>query len=107
LTFNNFSSTGSTNPRIARARQLNTGGVGGAQKLFIFRHFYGTASALVEEFNGVSLGHILIIGFNCDRNLRYMCKQSNKYLTAIGDFVQIYKILRNFVILSETVILSF
>ncbi|MEK0188674.1 hypothetical protein, partial [Microcoleus anatoxicus] len=39
----------------------------------------------------VSLGHILIIGFNGDRNLRYICKQSNRYLTAIRDFVQMYK----------------
>jgi len=27
-----------------------------------------------------------------DRNLSYLCKQSNKYITAVGDFVQIYKI---------------
>jgi len=92
LAFNNFSSTGSTNPRIARTRQLNPGGVSGAQKLFIFGYFYGVGTALVEKFYGVSLGHILIIGFNGDRNLRYICKQSNGYLTAIGDFVQIYKI---------------
>ncbi|WP_377474851.1 MAG: hypothetical protein P2A85_19425 [Microcoleus anatoxicus] len=32
------------------------------------------------------------MGFNCDRNLRYICKQSNQHITAIGDFVQIYKI---------------
>jgi hypothetical protein len=47
---------------------------------------------LVEKLNGVSLGHILIIGFKGDRNLRYICKQSNRYLTALGDFVQIYQI---------------
>ncbi|TAE98821.1 MAG: hypothetical protein EAZ78_23530 [Oscillatoriales cyanobacterium] len=34
----------------------------------------------------------MIIGFNGDRNLRYICKQSNRYLTAIRDFVQMYKI---------------
>jgi len=34
----------------------------------------------------------LIIGFKGDRNLRYICKQSNRYLTALGDFVQIYQI---------------
>ncbi|MEZ2279006.1 MAG: hypothetical protein ACBR12_19055 [Microcoleus sp.] len=34
----------------------------------------------------------MIIGFKGDRNLRYICQQSNKYLTALRDFVQIYKI---------------
>jgi hypothetical protein len=92
LAFNNFSSTGSTNPCIARIRQINAGGVGCAQKLLIFGHFYGVGTALVEKLNGVSLGHIFMIGFKGDRNLRYICKQSNRYLTAIGDFVQIYKI---------------
>jgi hypothetical protein len=64
LPFNDFTSTGSTNPRIARTRQLNAGGVGGAENLFIFGYFYSIGRALVDQFNSVSLRHISIIGFN-------------------------------------------